>query len=593
MQDYNQGALGVPAISAALGLREDNSTLITENWSQTISKKYVGPDPQGDFSIDATTIRGTTNSTVENDARNSNNLITASTRNVTILATQASQTSTTKTDERTITTTTNSSEIYFAYSTTALTSDNTTYRTTTGITSQTRSYRRTTTQTQALTIDATTTTGSHLNNVYAATVYQANTRHASNADVIWVANQSVASAIAEAAASDNATSTTRTTIWPVTKTTEFSIFDNTTTSSSSFTNSQSSQNLPFVRTNNVAAIETYVLYDFAIPQVTVTADGASTVTENTSVNNTIFLSNSFTAAKTRSATQTGVSITKISDTQLGLACDRTYYKTATRTIKANDTLWTTSGTTTSTAPAPSATWKTSSAGSDTLAIEGNKISQSTRREEGRTTLLIPPWQAKTTIAADSARIDIEAVSGVRTPDNKISGYYGAEGISCFADDAFVRASRNVQTAMPTSFAIFTNLGDLEELDLSEIGTATLSSLSGTATTTETDGTETVSSSFTFELTPEGNGTTFRGSGTNNVVSCGGTLGVSETAFVTIPAGIYKNLSGATVSKTEEVSSYTSGNGLKYSECVTFFETTATTSVSALVWTSPRNSTALP
>lgn len=585
-QDYNEFALGVPALSAALGVRRDSSVFRTENWSQTIENEYDVNHTKLE-----TIIRGTTNS-VDSTSTFNNTLQTGSSSILrTILGTSASETSTTKTIQKAFTTTTNSTQHYSVFSTTALTSESATYRTTTRITSQTRSYKKTTTQTEELTVDTTTTTGAHLGNVYAATVYQANTRHASNAEVIWVANQSAADAVAGGAASDYATSTTRTTIWPVMQTTEFSISDNTTTSAFSFTNSISSQNVAFVKPKVVSTVETAVMYVFAIPQITATQDGISYDTENTDINYTVFTSNTFTAAKTKQATQTGLSIAKINDTQGGLACDRTYYKTATRSIKSNDTLWTTSGTTTSTASAPKAIWKTSSAASDTQEIQGSPISQSTNQAEGRTTLLMPGWQATTAIGG-FASMAIEAVSGVRTPDNEISGYYGAEGITCFAG-AFASASRDVWTAMPSSFSIYTNLGNLEELDLSKIGSATLSSLSGTATTTKSEGTETTSSSFTFSLTPQGNGTTFRESLTVNVGSLRGVLGVSETAIVTIAGGVYKDISGGTVFKTEEVKSYTSGSDLNYLERVTCFQPGATTAASAILWTSLRNSTALP
>ena len=608
-QHYNEGAIGVPALSSALGVRDNNSTRITQNWSQTILQSYLGPDAQGDFSLNATTIKGTTNSTIENDARNSLNLITASTRNVTVLSTQASQTITTTTAERTRTTTQASTQNYQVYSTTSLNSEDTTYRTTTIVTSLSRSYKRTLSQTHTVEIDATTTTGSHLGGAYAATVYQANTRHASNANVIWVAAQSVVSdGIPQGAASDLATSTTRTTIWPVEATSPLSVFNNTETSATTYTNSRSSQNLAFTRTQNVQTVETFVLYDFAIPQITVTENGFSAISQETNVNNTVFSSNSFTAFNTSSATQTGISVSKLNDTQLGFAVDRTHEKTVSREITTRDTFWLTSGITTYTQSAPTAIWTTGSAQSDTQNIAGNAISQSTRIERGETTQRPSPWQATTKIAS-SARFGVEAVSGVRAPGNSILGYYGAEGIATtlFAEEAFVLASRNVQTAMPTSFTVYSNKGDLEELDLTEIGTASLSHLQGSATTTALDGTDTTSESFTFALVAEGQGTTLRAriripenhsatllvSEVRNIVSCGGELGISETAYVTIPAGVYKDLSGATVSKSEEVASYTSGDGLQYLEPVTFFQTAATNSVSAIVWTSPRNSTARP
>lgn len=594
-QDYGFGALGAPALSSALGVLENDSTFVSRNWSGTTSSVDAIDFQAGGFKAFKTTIHGTTNSTVVNTARNSNNLISASTRNVTVLATQASQTITTTTAQRTRTTTQQSTQNYQVYSTTALNSEDTTYRTTTIVTSLSRSYKRTLSQTHTVEIDATTTTGSHLGGAYAATVYQANTRHASNANVIWVAAQSVVSdGIPEGAASDYATSTTRTTIWPVEATSPLSVFNNSATSATTYTNSQTSQNLAFVRTKNTQTVATNVLYDFAIPQITVTENGITATTENTNRNTTVFSSNTFTAFNTSNETQTGISFFKLNDTKFGFAVDRTYEQTVSRERKTADTFWLTTGTTTSTQSAPTAIWKTSSAQSDTQNIAGNAFSQSTRIESGVTTQRPSPWQATTAIA-DSARFEIEAVSGVRTPSNNILGYYEADGIATtlFAEEAFAFASRNVQTAMPTSFAVFSNNGDLEELDLTEIGTASLSYLDGSATTTALDGTDTTSESFTFALVPEGQGSTFRASSVNNIVSCGGQLGISETAYVTTPAGVYKDLTGATVSKSEEVASYSFGDGLQYLEPVTFFKTAATNSVSAIVWTSPRNSTALP
>lgn len=588
-QDYNSLGFVIPPLSSALGVVINNSTFITNNWSQTI---------QNESGVDATnigtTVKGTTNSVLETATFNFDDQTGSTVRQETVLNTQASQTSTTTTVQRTRTTTQTSSRNYSAYSTTSLSTENTTYRTTTLVTSQTQSFKRSVSQTHTENVDTTTTTGSHLGGAYAATVYQANTRHASNANVIWVAEQSVVSdELPQGAASESATSTTRTTIWPVVVVASLSVYDKTQTSNSNYTNTSLSQLIEFTTTSASEAETTVVLYKYAIPQITATENGFSTVSVFSSVSSTVFNSNTFPAFVTKSFTQTGQSIEKISDTKFGFEIDRTYNKRTSRTISTADTFWTTSGTSTNTAPKPTAIWKTSSGLSDTVPIEGNDRSASTRVERGVTTLVIPYYQATTTMNA-AATIEIEAVSGARTPQDDISGFYGAEGISCFAEDAFVLASRNVYTANPKTFEISTNNGNLEEPEFSKSGTATLSHLQGTATTTQLqDETETITGSFTFLLQPESQGTTIRGSSTRSLVSCGGALGKSETAYVTIPAGVYKDLSGQTYSKSEEVSSYTFGEGLEYLEAVTWFQTGQTQGVSALLWTVPRNSTALP
>lgn len=588
--EYFSGGLFVPfgSIDAettftAGGVRDDDSTYRTENWSETIENITE----VGAATILGTTIRGSTNSTDSSGTFDDGTAQSGSTsRRVTFLATQAGQTSTTTTAQRTRTTTEESTQTFSLLTTVQTESGSRTFPTTTNITSQTSTYSKSVTQTHSVAIDTITTVGSHLNNVYAATVYQANTRYATDADVIWVADQSaVEDGIAQGAASDYATTTTRTTIYPSSETTVFHVFDKQATSMVEHSNSLESQNLAFVTTKAVATEITRVVYELNFPQITTNEEGFLYVTENTNTENTIFASNSFQAVLTKGATQTGSSVIKLSDTQRGLACGRTFYATTTRTIKEEDASWTTSLITTGSAPAETATYKSLGTPNTTLTATGNPVSFSTQEACGITTILVPAWQATTT-NSPLPRIEIERVTGVRTPDNEIAGYYVADEFAYFANSAFVSASRSVVTVRPATFLI-------SDSGFSQVGTASMSSLSGTATTTGlSDDTSTTTSSFTFSLQPEGVGTTSRIGGSNSVVSCG-SLGVSQTAFVTIRNGVYKDLSGATISKTAEISSYASGSGTQFLSTVSFFQTAQTQTADKIVWTSPRNVTALP
>jgi hypothetical protein len=587
LQNYNEGALGVPAISSALGVRRNESTFRTANWSQTIQ------DQSGvDFTYLATTIRGTTNSTVEDVGLNSYFRVTGITRNVTLLGTVASQTSTTTTAQRTSTGTSTTTQNYVVYTTTnpSASSDIVTTATIT----TTRTVQRTTSATHSVEIDTITTTGSHLNNVAAATVYQANTRYATDANVIWVADQSLISdEIATGAASVTATSTTRTTLYPDTQTMTYSVVAKSATSEIDHTNVSSTQNLAFVSGQNTTTETTYVTSEFAIPQLT---SNGQTETQRTTASNrttSVFTSNVFGAAFTKTATQLGTSLFKANDTFYGLQCDRTYTRQTSRTIKAEDNAWVTSGSTTTSAAAPTSTWTTSSALSDTQVVVGNPISQSTQEVRGITAMLMLHGQA-TTVSGGSVSRVVEIKYGVRTPQNSVAGFYAANGLdeTLFVDDAYAFASRGVSTAKPVSFAVFSTYGDSEYPDFDNIGTASFSGLNGSATTTTSSGSET-SSSFTFSLQPQGDARMEQTNSTRNLAGFSGVLGEFETLLVTIPRGIYLKSNGDTVSHSEQVVSYTSGSGVEWLEPITYFRSTVDQSETAILWTAPRNSTNLP
>jgi hypothetical protein len=587
LQHYNEVALGVPAISVALGVRRNESTFRTARWSETIQN-----ESGVDATVNATTIRGTTNSTSTVGTFDGNAQTGSTNRTVTLLGTVASQTSTTTTAQRTSTGTSTTTQNYVVYTTTnpSASSDIVTTATMTA----TRTAHRTTSATHSLEIDATTTTGSHLDNVAAATVYQANTRHATDANVIWVADQSlIEDDIATGAAIEAATSTTRTTLYPDTQTMTYSVVAKSATSEIDHTNVSSTQNLAFVSGQNTTTETTYVTSEFAIPQLT---SNGQTETQRTTASNrttSVFTSNVFGAAFTKTATQLGTSLFKVGNTFYGLQCDRTYTWQTSRTIKAEDNAWVTSGSTTTSAAAPTSTWTTSSALSDTQVVVGNPISQSTQEVRGITTMLMLHGQA-TTVSGGSVSRVVEIKTGVRTPQNSVAGFYAANGLdeTLFVDDAYAFASRGVSTANPVSFAIFSSYGDSEYPDFDQIGSASFSGLNGTATTTTSSGSET-SSSFTFALQPQGNGRVEQTNSTRNLAAFIGTLGTFETLLVTIPRGVYRKSNGDTVSHSEQVVSYTSGSGVEWLEPVTYFRSTADQSKTAILWTAPRNSTALP
>ena len=577
------GFLNADTITSAIGVQNDDTTFRTENWSQTIQHE-IGEDA----TVSGTTIRGTTNSSAQTATFNSAAQTGSTIRQSTILGTQASATSTTSTAQRTSTGSVASTQ-QFANTTTIQSGE----VLTTGITLQTRTYRATVSATYLITTDTTTTQGSHLNSVGQATVYQANTRHASNANVIWVAAQSlISSGIASGAALDYATSTTRTTIYPQTAVVAFSLIDKSLTTTSGHTNSLISQDLEFVQVTNATTQTSFVLVQESIPQLTTNDQTQTVVSEQANRQGTVFSSRSFGAALTTESTQTGQSSQKINDTVLGLNCNRTFSVVASRTVKTENTSWTTSSSSTSSASAPTATYRITESGVPdvTSTATGNPISRQTQEAAGVTMVSTLCGQA-TTRKGNRVVREVEKYQGVRNPQNGIAAFYGATGLTAFAD-AYVLASRNVATANPSSFVIYENIGDLEDIDLREIGSAALSILSGSATTTTSAESQT-SSSFTFNLVAQGQPSRFRASGYSDLASCCGTLGVSETAYVTIPRGVYKKLDGSTVSKSEQIVSFVSGDGLEYLEPATYFETTNAVSSTAIVWTAPRNSTDLP
>jgi hypothetical protein len=371
------------------------------------------------------------------------------------------------------------------------------------------------------------------------------------------------------------------------------VLDKSLTTTSDFgSTSRVSENFSFTRTVGTNPQTTFVRYENAIPQITTSTTQAKTTTQTSGFSTTIFESSSLTAVLTTESTQIGTTRQKTNDTVVGLACNRTFSSVVTRTAKAANTLWTTTSSSTQTATGDTASWTTNAGGSaDSFTVTGLNYSFEKIEEAGVTAMSTLKGHATTAIAPRVSRI-IEKRAGVRAPDNAIAGFYNANGQSFFAYDAFVFASRFVSTANPTSFLIYKNIGDLEDIDLEEFGSASLSGLSGSATTTTSDESQT-SSSFTFELAPAGAAQLLRDYQYQNLASCDGVLGVSETAFVTVPRGAYKLLNGQTVFREEQVFSYTDGSGIQYMEPVTYFDSTLATSSTAILWTAPRNSTALP
>jgi hypothetical protein len=592
--EYLSGGLNVgiaqnDSVTSALEVRVDNKTFETRKWSETV-REEIGLK----LSLSATTVRGSTNSTSTVGTFNSAQQTGSTRRTVTILGSVASVTSTTLTTQRTITETTSTTQVFFKYSTS---SSNTTA--TTVISTDTRSTIRTTFSTRVETIDATTADGSHLNNAAAATVYQANTRHASSADVIWIASQSLVSdQIATAAASNAATSTTRTTIWPNDETTSYSIVDKSITATSAHTNQSITQALNFVRSQNIPTETTEVVTQSALPQMTNTRLGNKRTTTASNTTTSVFEQNQFTAAYTKSSTQTGATIQKVSDTFYGIACDRTYTAPTSRTIKAVDGAWTTSSIGSESETAPTSTYRITapSAFDTTATATGNPILTIDQEDVGVTALITLRGQATTTIGSPISRL-VELKAGVLAPEGTVAGYFSAMNLeqTLFAGSAYASVSRKVLTARPGTFLVSSSSGDSESQEFVKIGTASLSELLGSATTTTTTNEvpSTTKSSFTFSLQAQGDVVISRTDTTQNLASCGGSVGLFETLLVTTPSGVYRSLNGSTAFKSEQVASYQSGNSLERLEPVTYFQTTTDQSMSVILWTSPRNSTAPP
>ncbi len=571
--EYSSGGLVVGVFSngeqptASLGVRISNSTSRQENWSLT---------EQSAYHLTGTTIGRTVRGATSNVSGDS----------LTILATAASQTSTTATatiDRVSITI--SSTETYQAYTTTSFMQDEKSVTSTT-FTDSERSFQRTTRTTSTAVVDLVTTTGLHLNNVAAATVYQANTGQAANANVIWVAGQATQGGLDLLAASSVAQSRTRTTIYPPSETREFSVVDASNTGFS-FSNSLVSQSFTFLKTTVTEFEAEATTTDYVgIPQFTFTFIDQLIETQQTEIEETVFPSNSFNAVFTKTVTQIGGKWQTLNDTFLGSSCNFLYRIGTSRTAIGQDNFYTTSSQTISSETAPTAIYATGPdrTGQTSVAV-GSPINRTTRHGAGVTGLFTDVGGYTTAIASKVSR-GLELVMGVRAgSNNEVVGYYGANGISYSANQPFYSASRSVLTARPGTYEIF-NQG-------SKIGTVSVNGLSGSATTTASDSASSSSGSLTFAIVPTGSPKTIRAQNTQDVAGCNGSLGVSETLYATVIRGVYKKPDGQTISKSHEISSFTSGSDINYLQPVTHFEPTSVNSSSEILWTAPRNSTALP
>lgn len=555
------------------------SGTISANWSITTSSSRgiegVGESGQ--------TVLGTTNSVVSGTS------FTSSTR----LSTERISTSTTSTATSTSQATTTASFASTRPTSTTQTSSNSQTYTTSSFVTTTLNRLTRTTASATITRDATTTSGSQLVAGLYATVWKAE-----SSEVLWTANASALGDIGLQAASDAGGTESQFTVQPFTETVAFAVVDKINTSTTRTISAASSGGSTTFQRTTQGTSEGISIEFGHLPMKTFSTQTQTIGTQVSNFTSTVFSSFSRTISwEPHTITQFGRSWTKTKTSFSGVEFDLTTTISASRTAETANNSFVTSSSSSLTLPGQTAITSTVvGVFPSTTQVTGEQVglpySASNDEVRGSTGLAenTAYWGA-TKIASFPFR-RLEGFSGV-TGGGGIANFYAANGLNetYVAQDAYVSAARSVSTAMPgREIVLETSSGDTDNPDYSTVGTAILSGLSGSATTTTT-GSSNTSSSFTFELQPQGSAVRY--TGPTNSLLFHANLGPSETVYHSIGSGVFADTDGSTFSTSLHVSSFSgSDSRCQFLRPLTFIEPGPTTN-SVLVWSAPRNSTALP
>lgn len=554
------------------------SGTISANWSITTSSSR-GIEGGGES---GQTVLGTTNSIVSGTS------FTNSTR----LSTERISTSTTSTATSTSRATTTASFASTRPTSTTQTSSNSRTYTTSSFVTTTSNRLTRTTASATITRDATTTSGSQLVAGLYATVWKAE-----SSEVLCTANASALGDIRLQAASDAGGTESQFTVQPFTETVAFAVVDKGDTSTTRTISAASSGGSTTFQRTTQGTSEAISIEFGHLPMKTLATQTQTIGTQVSNFTSTVFSSFSRTISwEPHTITQFGRSWTKTKTSFFGVEFDLTTTISASRTAETANNSFVTSSSSSLTLPGQTAITSTvAGVFPSTTQVTGEQVglpySESNDEVRGSTGLAEnTAYWGSTKIASFPFR-RVEGFAGV-TNDGALARFYAANGLDqTYLADAYALVARSVSSAMPgREFVLETSSGDTDNPDYSTVGTAILSGLSGSATTTTT-GSSNTSSSFTFELQPQGSAVRY--TGPTNSLLFHANLGPSQTVYHSIGSGVFADTDGSTFSTSLHVSSFSgSDSRCQFLRPLTFIEPGPTTN-SVLVWSAPRNSTALP